>query len=454
VTRQVFELAPPRLVDEPGPAGSALREALSIEESSSREAAAWDRLESRLNGARQWLHRPTIRLVLSAGVAVALAVAVVWLGWAGHLSRPDASVPSWAADEAAAPPLVVPGREHSLLIAGRSRFPDGSVVILSEGGSASHWAPQPGKTNVELSRGSVQIEVVPQPAGRQFEVLSVGYRFRVVGTRFRLLLDGDTSRLRVGEGRVAVFAGDEQLALVQAGQSWQGPRRDRDQPHDGARSSRDPHPDSAQAEPHAGQSADCLELARRGEHSQALSCFESQAAGSDMTAEVAQYELARLRRNLNGDPAGALQALRDYTRRFPGGAFRTEAEVSIVELLASMGRDGQALAESERLLRTGLARERAADLRLLRARIYHRRLDDCGRAEQEYARVGSLSGSLGGQAQLGRARCLERLGRRAEAMSVYRSYLGSAKGRDAEAARERLEILMSQSLGTDKEPTE
>ena len=150
---------------------------------------------------------------------------------------------------------------------------------------------------------------------------------------------------------------------------------------------------------------DCLGLARKGSHGEALACFENQARGSGMDAELAQYELGRLRRNIQGDTAGAIRAYRMYLSRFPQGAFRTEASVSLAELLFASGNHRAALAESERMLSNGTARERAPELRLLRARTYQRQLGDCERARAEYARLTSQPGAIGEAARRGLAEC-------------------------------------------------
>ncbi len=150
---------------------------------------------------------------------------------------------------------------------------------------------------------------------------------------------------------------------------------------------------------------DCLAFARQGEHAKALACFEQQAGGTGMDAELAQYELGRLRRNIRGDTTGAIREYRTYLSRFPQGAFRTEASVSLAELLFASGDHRAALAESERMLSSGTARERAAELRLLRARTYQHELGDCERARAEYARLTSQAGPIGEAAKRGLAEC-------------------------------------------------
>lgn len=115
--------------------------------------------------------------------------------------------------------------------------------------------------------------------------------------------------------------------------------------------------------------SECLQLARRGERAQAEECFRSSASGSGLAAELALYELARLRRDLLDDPGGALSALDEHRRRFPGGGLHAEVELTRVELLVRMGRPAEALVEVERLLASSTGKERNAELVRIRDRL-------------------------------------------------------------------------------------
>jgi hypothetical protein len=302
------------------------------------------------------------------------------------------------------------------------------------------------KFAVSLSRGSIDVVVTSRPVGREFQVEADGYRFSVIGTQFRVALGDELVKLEVREGRVAVFGASAPLATVSAGQSWQGSvsppvAQEPTQPNPSASGgNREPASTVPPAET-AESAADCLRLAREDQAGLAARCYERVAAGQGLSAEMAQVELARLRRDVLHDAPGSLRALRDYLARYPNGAFHTEAAISLVELLVQSGQTREALAESERLLVSGAARERQGELRLLRGRILQDKLGDCARAEREYATVAADPGPIGDQAQLRQAQCLEALGRADEAITAYRAYLGRANAANAAVARARLDAL-------------
>lgn len=160
---------------------------------------------------------------------------------------------------------------------------------------------------------------------------------------------------------------------------------------------------SASPPPPADNSIDCLSLARQGDTAGAQRCFEQRAQGSGLSAEMAAYEGARLRRDVLGDPQGALAALTQYRQRFPNGSLRREADVSILELLVQLGRTQEALTQTEQLLAAPTGKERVAELRLLRARLF-RKGGNVSAAAEEYRLVEQLGGA---QADEARRRLLE-----------------------------------------------
>ena len=145
-------------------------------------------------------------------------------------------------------------------------------------------------------------------------------------------------------------------------------------------------------------SVDCLSLARQGDTAAAQRCFEQRAQGSGLSAEMAAYEGARLRRDVLGDPQGALAALTQYRQRFPNGSLRREADVSILELLVQLGRTQEALTQTEQLLAAPTGKERVAELRLLRARLF-RKSGNVSAAAQEYRLVEQLGGAHADEAR-------------------------------------------------------
>lgn len=440
-------LEPKRLLAEDGSASRVLRDALSGYQQGLDERGAWSRFEQ-----RRRRHLVGVGGRTAAWTAAAALLTYVGLRtfgsspYDGQLQPPSVSAerhvvtapgpapPPPAPVEAPPAPIVRP------LDVGRTVLPDGTVAQLLPGGSASlRWHEQR-STRIELSQGEVRLEVKPQPPDRRLEVQAGGYRFEVIGTKFRVVHERSEVQLAVDEGTVAVWAGPELLERVQAGGRWSpevapAPRK----PTDSVGSTR-PAP-SAPAEPPAAEAVDCLRFARQGEHTRAESCFEQRSQGSGLGAEMALYELARLRKDVLRNPAGAHDALRAYRQRFPSGSLLGEVDFSMVEVLVRLGRHQEALAESERLLSTPFGRERQGQLRYLRGTIYKVHLNDCARAEAEYAGAVSEPGARGDTAEYNRAVCLEELGRTRDAVEVYRSYLRRGRPARAEQAAARLKAL-------------
>ena len=201
------------------------------------------------------------------------------------------------------------------------------------------------------------------------------------------------------------------------------PSRAVDAPRRGhaARSGRDAAPEPARTLGPAQE--DCLELARRGESRAAERCFDRRATGSGLGAEMALYEVARLRRDVLSDAVGALAALSAYRERFARGSLRNEVDLSRVELLADLGRSADALRESAALLGAASGRERAAELHQLRGDVYRRQLGDLRAAAAEYAQVEALGGARGAEASRSLGACLEGLGDIPGALAAYRRYV-------------------------------
>jgi hypothetical protein len=184
---------------------------------------------------------------------------------------------------------------------------------------------------------------------------------------------------------------------------------------------------------------DCLHIARQGELRAAEQCFAERAAGSGLSAEMALYEMARLRRDRDG--SGALDALDEYRRRFPQGSLRNEVSITRVELLADLGRSREALDESLALLGSASGQERAAELHMLRGNVFRRDLADPASAAREYAKAEQFGGALAAEATRLQGLSLEATGDARGALEAYRRYLARGDGsRQAEVTR-RIEAL-------------
>ena len=184
---------------------------------------------------------------------------------------------------------------------------------------------------------------------------------------------------------------------------------------------------------------DCLSLARQGDSRGSESCFLERARGGGLAAEMALYELARLRRDVLADANGALQALADYRKRFPNGSLRREVDVSQLELLLQLGRSADALKQSDELLSSSTSGERASELRLLRGHIL-RKQSRFAEAVREYE-LAESAGARASEATYFRALCLEASGRTTEAIAALTKYLELPQRPYAKDAKRRLEKL-------------
>jgi len=154
---------------------------------------------------------------------------------------------------------------------------------------------------------------------------------------------------------------------------------------------------------------------------------------------MALYEVARLRRDVLGDAAGALRVLAEYRTRFPSGSLRREADMSQLELLVQLGRTDEALKQSDELLSSSASGERAAELRLLRGHIL-RKTRSFAAAAREYELAERVRPGRGDVTYF-HALCLEALGLGPEAAALFGQYLEQPQHSYAEDARRRLEKL-------------
>ena len=459
--------APPRLVDDAADAGALLRAAGRAYARGLDEPAGWARFAAATLAITPG--RARARRIARLAIPLALAAAVA-LVLAGRLSprRAPAPSPSLAehaapvpapapgpapapapAEAQAAPRPLIPSPRPRALPAGATLLADGTRVQLAPRAQAAVSA-QRALTTIALASGAIEIDRAPAAAAPHIQIESGRYRFQVAGARFRLVSAEARADLEVRDGTVTVMVGGRLIARVRPGQRWTGPLVASSDaraisaaraeavapPADGLAATPAPAPARE-----AGASDDCLAMARVGRTRQALDCFGHIAQGSGLSAEVALYEIARLRRDVLGDAAGAAAALEQYRARFPAGELRTEVEVSLLELLPKLGRPREALAESERLLATAAGRERAPELRFLRGSIYCDILKDYAAAEAEYAAAARYRGVTADEAAFQRGLCFEALGRPTEAGTAFRAYLERPQPRRAGEARRHLDAL-------------
>jgi hypothetical protein len=425
-----------------------------------------------------------------------------------------ASTPSPASIRLKTPPASLP--------AGRVDLVEQAMAVLSPDAVAS-GRTQTGNTEIVLSKGSIELHVLPRPTGHGFAVNAGHYRFTVVGTAFTVSQTASHLELVVSEGTVAVWRGSKRLATVTAGGQWavevnpaasariQSARAQAEisssvarveplppatpslvvpratpslaavaaaYPVPAATSALVPPPTTPAAVVAApparaatpmlvlapataplvavpGASPvpaptpaaplavhrDCGQLAASKRAQEALTCYQDQAAQSGLAGETAQYELARLWRDSFSELDRALTAFQAQRSRFPSGALRTEADLSIIELLPRLDRHADALAESEKFLAAHPKAERRAEIHLLRGNIFREVSRDLDRAEREYALGAESSGRVGDDSRFLHAVCLEALGHVDEARKAYETYLLQTGATHAQEAKKRLERL-------------
>jgi tetratricopeptide (TPR) repeat protein len=113
--------------------------------------------------------------------------------------------------------------------------------------------------------------------------------------------------------------------------------------------------------------------------------------------------------------------------------------MSQLELLVQLGRTDEALKQSDQLLSSSAAGERAAELRLLRGHIL-RKTRAFAAAAHEY-QLAESAGARGGDVIYFHALCLEALGRLPEAAARFSKYLEQPLHPYADDARRRLERI-------------
>jgi hypothetical protein len=331
------------------------------------------------------------------------------------------------------PPVALsPGR--SWLAAGvRARLAPRGAAVVRLGSAASRVVSLlRGRIDIDMGAVSASADIAPSGGGAtaspelapaspppaRVEVQVASYRLEPDSGRFSVSARGEKVDVVVHSGKLAVWSSRRLLATVVAGQRWTnlsaraaGRGGAIVSAGDGAAGvevaaavaapaaveapSLEPGADNRAAA--AVEGPDCARLTRGGDIDGALACLARASERPGLVGELALMELARIRRDVKGDLAGAERALAEHRRRFPGGALSDEATGARVELLVRLARPAEALAEA--------------------------------------AHLG------GGDAIFWRAVCLAKLGRGAEAARAFDEYLARPDGkRHAEAERMRREL--------------
>ena len=475
---------PPPFVERKGSLGKLVREYVQDTEEKGGDDAGYERLRARTAPTVHRRHRRN--LILTAGLAAIAGLATTSAILRHRApSRPAVSIASPSATARVVPPARAPAAEAALPPVQSSAAPPGStpkgdvpraasvhlqklpatlpagnvdldgqaLAVLSTDAAASARTAA-GNTEIVLGKGDIELHVLPRAPGHGFSVRAGPYQFTVMGTVFAVSQTRSRLELVVREGTVAVSRGSQRLATVVAGGKWAVEL----DPTSTPAASPSPAPPAVLVPPPAATlapsaepvnppapapptPADCRQLAASQRPSEALLCYQAQTAKGGLAGETAQYELGRLWRDSFGNLERALAAFQEQRARFPSGALRIEADLSIIELLPRLGRHDEAMTETEGFLADHPRAERRGEIRLLRGNILREVRHDLGRAEREYAEGGAAGGRAGDDCRFLRAVCLEALGRLADAREAYEAYLLGSKTGHAPEVKQRLERL-------------
>jgi hypothetical protein len=430
---------PPRLAQTTPEAAELFTKVESAYRRDLDEASAWEALRLRL-AFPESARPPAASKHKGIWIAFAAAAAMLltWFGWNQYRS-----IDAMRAHATKQPTPASSSHVSIRLAPGKSQLADGTLVELTDDAQGMLVADSH-RSSLRFDRGRLNIHVAHQSPGHSFAVKVHDVEFVVLGTRFSVVAREQAVTLDVSEGKVLVKRAAKESVIVQAGQHWSS----------SAEVSANPAPSSAVTHPLATSApslvapvektndvSHCRGYLRDGKPQQAQDCYLQIAAGKGLSAEMALYEVARLRRDVLSNPSSSLAALDDYEARFPSGTLAPEVRQARVDLLSRLGRFDEALSVSNQLLASSVGRARATELRLLRGNLLRDKKHDCAGAIAEYRWIESDPGPRGDQAAFAIANCLERLGRTPEAISAYRRYLDRSQPAQAAQARQRLSQL-------------
>jgi hypothetical protein len=283
-----------------------------VELAASQRADLWHGVQLRRARRRQWR-----RAALGATGLAGIAALVLVVSWVVRLGAPGTTAPVPVAS-------VTPTK---------LTLPDGSQVVSEPGTELRVTESTPDRIRLDLARGRADFSVVHDPA-RRFSVVLPSVELRVVGTRFRVVVEeeGNTQRVvvEVVEGTVEVRTrtSAELLSRVGAGGRWSS-ENSRGTAAAAISASSAPPPVASQAHPRqrpaasgsavpskeAAEAAALFDAATRARRSddyeRAMAGYEELLARypDDRHASLAALELGRLKRTRAEDPRGAALVL-------------------------------------------------------------------------------------------------------------------------------------------------
>jgi hypothetical protein len=392
--------------------------------------------------------------------------------------------------QGATPSATEPTAAHASQTAGATLAvvaPAGAVVETGAGerlvrvlprGARAELAPRTAvavdeQGRPELRHGEVRFHVAPAGPGNaasagpdaKFSVRVASYRVVVAGARFVVKAEAQSISVAVEDGEAEIWSGSH-VVRIGAGETWSS---DAAAPAKAARTgapraARDKTPALAPAEGQgestqlAEQDRSDLAAARAARAAsdprRALTLYEHLASRSGPAAENALYEIGGIYHDQLKQPAKAVAAWDRYRARYPNGLLRAEADLSVIDTLATL--DGaevgtRTLNEALSFLKRYPHSERRGEVSRVVGDLYRER-GNYRAALDFYRAVPNASSGAGAadadDAAFGQAACLYAL-RDEGADAALRAYL--AQRPHGRHARDAARLLGGQRDGRDKE---
>jgi hypothetical protein len=455
------------LDDAEDPARQALRRGLDESErfahSELRQRRVWARVSDPARTFRD-TRRAFIRGALVASALTAGAVVIVQ-----RVQQDGPSAATQIAHVEARGPEVVPLDVAAAAGTVVETQPGERLVRLLPRGARAELSPRTamavdGEGRPEIRRGEIRFSVAKNDSkndsknDNRFSVRVASYRVVVAGARFVVKAQAQAITVAVEDGVAEIWNGSH-VVRIGSGETWSSEAEAEDtrgaarpSARTGApRASRDHTPALA---PVAAASSEedlrdreDLAAARAARAAsdprRALALYEQLATHSGPTAENAMYEIGGIYHDQLKQPAKAIAAWDRYRARFPRGLLRAEADLSVIDTLASLDAPGSSdgglrtLNEALAFLKRYPHSERRGEVARVAGDIYRGR-KDC-RAALDFYRA-ALNAKIASEdaddASFGQAACLYEL-RDEGATAALRAYVGERpRGRHArDAAR-------------------
>ncbi|WP_394830129.1 FecR domain-containing protein [Pendulispora rubella] len=208
---------------------------------------------------------------------------------------------------------------------------DGSRVTIDPGSRMRLTTVTATRIHLVLESGGIALEI-PQSESRTFDVSAGNQHITAAGGGFDAHIEAKAGRdmlhVNVAQGSIEVARSDGSMPrALHAGEKWSTPIE--------AEPAHESPPEPLDAKELLARATE----ARVANHlKDALEAFDELRTHyrSDARAGLAAFELGRLRLDVLGDPAGALEALDDAIELAPAAQFREDAEARRVDALDAM----------------------------------------------------------------------------------------------------------------------